>query len=266
MKTLITSAIALSLTVPVAQSRPVQVVGTGDGMELVRAMGAAFTSDNPDTVILVPPSIGSGGGIAAVGAGRAPLARVARPLKDVEKRSGLVAQAIFRLPSAIYVHPELNVSDLSHQQLAQIYAGEITNWNSVGGPDMRIKVVRREDTDSTLSVLRKTMPGWADLKFTDRSKIAVTTQDAVETVKSTKGAIGFGPFSRVLESSVTVLKVDGLHPTDEDYFSAVTVSYVWRRDDLRDEALAFVRYGNSEKAKKLLMALGAMPAKGEERQ
>src|SRR5215475_278926 len=42
------------------------VVGTGDGIELMRALGAAYTADNPHTSIVVPPSIGSGGGVAAV--------------------------------------------------------------------------------------------------------------------------------------------------------------------------------------------------------
>ncbi|MFD0916423.1 substrate-binding domain-containing protein [Pseudahrensia aquimaris] len=264
MKALVMASIVLSLATAAVEARPIQVVGTGDGMELVRALGAAFTSDNPDTVILVPPSIGSGGGIAAVGGRKAPLARVARPLKPTEEASGLVARAMFRLPSAIYTHPDLAIESLSHEQLIGIYSGAVNNWAALGGPDLRIKVVRREDTDSTLAVLRRSMPGWDDLELTTRSKIAVTTQDSVESVKSTLGAIGFGPFSRVLEESVNVLKIEGLHPTDQGYFSAVTVSYVWRRDDLRDDAKAFVDYGQSPKAQALLSALGAVPIAGDD--
>ena len=41
------------------------VVGTGDGMEVLRAVGAAYTADHPQNGVLVPPSVHSSGGIAA---------------------------------------------------------------------------------------------------------------------------------------------------------------------------------------------------------
>ena len=73
----------MSLT---AHAGDLSVVGTGDGIDLLRALGAAYTADHPDTNVIVPPSIGSGGGIAAVGSGKEVLGRIARPLSDGEKR------------------------------------------------------------------------------------------------------------------------------------------------------------------------------------
>lgn len=242
-----------------AEVQSLQVVGTGDGMELVRLMGVAYTTENPNRPVIVPPSIGSGGGIAAVGAGKAHLARVARPLKQAEVETGLVAKDIFRLPTAIYVNPQLPVTNLSSAQLASIYDGSVVNWADVGGPDLRIKVVRREDTDSSLAVLRRSMPGWSDLAFTSRSKIAVTTQDAVETVRNVQGAIGFGPFSRPMEGTVKVMAIDGRYPTDADYPSAVTISFVWRTGSMPEHADAFLNFGLSSKAQALLKSHGAMP-------
>ena len=180
----------------------------------MRALGAAYTADHPETNVIVPPSVGSGGGIAAVGSDKEVLARVARPLSDSEKEAGLIATPVFRLPSAFFVHRGVGVSGLTNAQLADIYRGKITNWREVGGADLRIKVVRREDQDSTLLVLRQSMPGWKDLPITDKSKTAVTTQDCIDTVKEVPGAIGFGPFTRALEMELVVLKIDGRHPTD----------------------------------------------------
>src|SRR5205807_1801356 len=111
---------------------------------------------------------------------------------------GLHATPMFRLPSAFLVHRGASVSDLTPQQLADIYAGKITNWAEVGGADLRIKVVRREEVDSTLTVLRQSMPGWKDLAITEKSKTAVTTQECVDTVKEVVGAIGFGPYTKAL--------------------------------------------------------------------
>ena len=237
------------------------VVGTGDGIDLWRALGAAYSADDPQISILVPPSIGSGGGIAAVGSGKEILARVARPLTSTEQALGLVATPVFRLPASFFVHRSAAVSDLTAQQIADIYAGKIANWRDVGGSDLRIKVVRREDADSTLTVLRQSMPGWKDLIITEKSKTAVTTQEAIGTVNEVEGSVGFGPFIRSLEMEMrlVVLKIDGRHPTDPSYPSAVVVSLVHKQDTVTAEAQRFIAYAKAEKARTLLTSMGGVP-------
>jgi phosphate transport system substrate-binding protein len=242
-----------------AGTSELSVVGTGDGIELLRALGAAYSADNPQTTILVPPSIGSGGGLAAVGGDKEVLARVARPLTDSERALGLVATPMFRLPSAFFVHRGANVSDLTAQQLADIYAGKIVNWSDVGGANMRIKVVRREEADSTLTVLRQSMPGWKDLAITEKSKTAVTTQDCINTAKDVEGAIGFGPYTKALEMELTVLKIDGRFPTDRNYPSAVTVSLVHKQATVTPAAEQFIAYVKTSRAKTLLSSMGGVP-------
>src|SRR5205807_8545213 len=95
--------IALASLQSFAEAKELSVVGTGDGIELLRALSAAYSADNPDTTIMVPPSIGSGGGLAAVGADKDVLARVARPLSDSARTLGLVATPVFHVPSALIV-------------------------------------------------------------------------------------------------------------------------------------------------------------------
>ncbi len=250
------AAIAFS---PLAQAGDLSVVGTGDGIDLLRAVGAAYSADHPGTNVIVPPSIGSGGGIAAVNSDKEVLARVARPLSDSEKDAGLVATPVFRLPSAFFVHRGAGVSGLTNKQLADVYAGRVTNWKEVGGADMRIRVVRREDQDSTLLVLRQSMPGWKDLAITEKSKTAVTTQECMNTVKDVEGAIGFGPFTRALESELVVLKIDGRYPTDRDYPSAVTVAFVHKAATLTPDAKLFIGYAKDDKAQSILSKMGGVP-------
>ena len=241
------------------QAADLSVVGTGDGIDLLRALGAAYTADHPDTNVIVPPSIGSGGGVAAVGSDKEVLARVARPLSDSEKEAGLIATPVFRLPSAFFVHRSAGVLSLTNAQLADIYSGKVTNWRDLGGQDMRIKVVRREDQDSTLLVLRQSMPGWKDLAITEKSKMAVTTQDCIDTVKEVPGAIGFGPFTKALEMELAVLKIDGHYPTDRGYPSAVTLAFVHKETTITPEAKRFIGYVKAAKAKTVLMSMGGVP-------
>jgi phosphate transport system substrate-binding protein len=260
--TLAAALLATSLqagTMPAASANELAVVGTGDGMEMLSAIAAAYSADNPGKFVKIPPSIGSGGGIRAVGTDTAVLARIARPLTQAEMAEGLIYMPVARINSAIYAHPGAGVKALTGAQVVAIFAGKITNWREVGGADLRIRVVRREDADSTLQVLREFMPGWKTLEFTEKSKLSTTTQDALQSVQDNPGAIGFGPFSRSLESGVVVVAVDGKHPRDNAYPSGVTLALVFKKKNLTADAETFLAYARGAKARALIAAFGAIP-------
>jgi len=189
------------------------------------------------------------------------LGRVARALTDAEAAAGIQYEPIAKLPSAFYVHPSTGVTSLTSAQLSDVYAGRVTNWNQVGGADLRIRVVRREEGDSTLTVLRVTMPRWKDLVITDQSKTASTTQDAIETVHEVPGAIGFGPFTRTLEAKAVVVKIDGHYPTDVEYPSSVFLALIYKTSTITQDARAFVAFLGTDKARAILENFGCVPIK-----
>ncbi len=244
-----------------AAREELEIVGTGDGIEMLKALGAAYNKTTTSVEVVIPPSIGSGGGIAAVGAGKATLGRVARPLTEAEAARGIIYTPIARLPSAIFVHPSAGVKALSSGELAGIYAGRITNWKELGGADLRIRVVRREDSDSTLSVLRATMPGWKDLAITERSKTATSTQEAVETVRLVEGTIGFGPFTRALEQGTTVVRIDGHHPTDAGYPSSAVLALIHTEATVTPGAKAFLAFLRTPAAQDIIKGFGGVPVR-----
>ena len=248
-----------TLMLAAAQADTLSVPGTGDGIEVLQALASEYAKTQTAAMIEVPPSVGSGGGIAAVADGRAVLGRVARPLTASEAGAGLSAVALMRIPAVIFTHPSAGVKGLSYEQLTAVFAGSVTNWRDVGGPDLRIRVVRRESEDSTLKVLRATMPGWQSLTLTTRSKTAVTTQEAVESVRETEGAIGFGPNSSALVRGLTVLALDGKAPSAPDYPSAVNISLIFKKGLLTPEAESFVNFATSAPARMLISGLGALP-------
>ena len=180
-------------------------------------------------------------------------------MKESEIALGMVATHIFELRSAFFAHRSAGVAALTTQQVADIYAGKIVNWRDVGGADLRIRVVRREEADSTIGVLRQTMPGWKDLVITEKSKTALTTQDCVNSVKEIEGAIGFGPYTKALDADLSVIKIDGRSPTAPGYPSAVIVSLVNKQSTVTAEAKSFIAYAKSEKARALLERMGAVP-------
>jgi phosphate transport system substrate-binding protein len=234
------------------------VVGTGDGIDMMTALARDYNAAHHGVEVTVPPSVGSGGGIAAIGSGAEFLARIARPLKPSESEQGIKAVPVARLPSAFLVHRGVGINKLSARQLAGIFDGTVRNWQELGGPDLSIKVVRREDADSTLVVLRESMPHWKDLQLTPKSKLAMTTQEALDSVETVEGAIGFGPFTRELEKRVTVLRVDGVYPGEDKYPSAVLLAVAYK-DAPTPEAARFIEYLKSAPASRIMTEFGANP-------
>ena len=111
--------------------------------KVIGALGEAFTKANPDATFTYNPT-GSGSGITAVSEGRCDIGLSSRALKDEEKSQGLVETTLALDGIAIIVNKENTVEDLSLDDIAKIYTGEITNWSEVGGEDADIVLIGRE--------------------------------------------------------------------------------------------------------------------------
>ena len=116
--------------------------------KVINALGESFMQNNSGTTFTYNPT-GSGSGIQAVSEGRCDIGLASRSLKDDEKAGGLQETVLAYDGIAIIVSPENPVSDLSVEQIAKIYTGEITNWKDVGGNDADIVLIGREAGSGT---------------------------------------------------------------------------------------------------------------------
>ena len=116
--------------------------------KVIGALGESFMAENKGVTFTYNPT-GSGSGIQAVSEGRCDIGLSSRALKDAEKASGLKETVLAYDGIAIIVNPENPVSDLSVEQIAAIYTGEITNWSDVGGADAEIVLIGREAGSGT---------------------------------------------------------------------------------------------------------------------
>ena len=155
------SGTAGSTSIPSASSEPSSSVSTDaavtgsvatDGStsmeKVIGALGEAFMNNNSGASFTYNPT-GSGSGIKAVLEGRCDIGLSSRALKDEEKAEGLVETVLAYDGIAMVVNPENPVSDLSLEQIAAIYTGEITNWKEVGGNDAEIVLIGREAGSGT---------------------------------------------------------------------------------------------------------------------
>ncbi len=90
---------------------------------------------------------------------------------------------------AIIVHPSNRVPALSLDDLRLIFQGRTVNWRVVGGPDIPIQVISREETaDARLLFDERVMAGRGT---TLAAQLVLSGERMLETVASTPGAVGY---------------------------------------------------------------------------
>lgn len=254
-------AMVFALVLPASQAMAgaIEIVGTGDGVKVLNALGAAFAKSHPGMSISVPESIGSNGGIAAVAKNENKVARVARTLKDDEKGYGLTYLPFAKVPVVFFVNPALNVKKLTSAQVCDIYAGKITNWKDVGGPDAAIVVVTREAKDSSLGVLQKSLPGFKEVSVTGKALLVEKTPLMFNMVEEQPYAIGFGPSDIAINSKVREVAIDGRLSIFPDYPCINTLAFVFKEKNRTGDLRAFLAFATSPAAAPVIRAAGGMP-------
>ena len=228
--------------------------------KVIGALGEAFTKANPDATFTYNPT-GSGSGITAVSEGRCDIGLSSRALKDEEKSQGLVETTLALDGIAIIVNKENTVEDLSLDDIAKIYTGEITNWSEVGGEDADIVLIGREAGSGTRDGF-ESITGTSDsCKY--RQELT-STGDVITTVSSNPGAIGYASLAAV-KDTVKKVSVDGVEATEEtvkDGSYKVQRPFVLVTKDgteLSEAAQAFFDYATSKDAADIISAAGAVP-------
>lgn len=250
--------VVFSFSAP-AFAEEITIVGTGSGASVLEAVTAAFTTSNPEVSIRIPASIGSGGGIKAVGTDQAVIARVAREIRDKEKPYGLTYIPFARLPIVFFVNANVGIESLSPQKICDIYSGKVTNWKDVGGHDEEIRVVRREDGDSSLEVLQSLLSGFKDITITSKSKTTLSDPSTCELIQEKQSSIAFGTYANAKEYRVKILKIDGRSPMDTDYPYMGTLALVFKEQNKTGSIAKLLEFTASEGARDIIRSAGGLP-------
>jgi len=243
-----------------AYAEKITIVGTGSGTSILKAIGEAFTAANPDISIDVPASIGSGGGINAVCKDEYILGRVAREIKENEKILGLTRVALAYMPVVFFVNDTVTVTSITAQQACDIYSGKIRNWEEIGVGKGKIRVIRREDGDSSLSILLKTLPGFKDITLTEQSKTTYSDVSTVEECVDQENAIAFGPWPNVKNiKGVHALEIGGVGPVHNEYPCGGTLSLIYKEKNYKGNVKKFVEFATSPAVYEVMRDAGALP-------
>ena len=249
--------VVVSLSIP-AMAEEIQIVGTGAGTEIIDSLGKAFSKANPGVTIAAPKSIGSGGGMKAVGTDAAKIGRVGRGIKDNEKSYGLTYLAVAKLPIVIMTHKGVGVKNLTPQQICDIYSGKITNWKEVGGKEAAISVVRREDGDSSREVLEKTLPGYKAITVTAKSKETLSDPETIELAAKTPGTIAYGTYPNAKVSDVTAVTIGGKNAASADYPYVGELALVFKEKNKTGNIAKFIEFITSPAAHDTIKGAGGL--------
>ena len=186
------------------------MAGSTSMEKMARATNEVFMNTYPGTNVTAE-FIGSGAGIESVLSGSAKVANVSRNLTDEEKAEGIVENIVAIDGIGVVVNPSNEVDDLTKEQLADIYTGEIKNWSEVGGSDEPIVVIGREASSGT----REAFESILELEECSYSNELDNTGAVIAKVSAVKGAIGYVSLD-VIDDSVKALKMDGVESTAEN--------------------------------------------------
>ncbi len=228
--------------------------------KVIMSLGESFQAEHKGITVGYNPT-GSGSGITAVSEGRCDIGLASRALKDDEKAAGLKETTLALDGIAIIVNPENKVSDLTIEQIAKIYTGEITNWKDVGGDDAEIVLIGREAGSGT----RDGFESITDTKDSCKYRQELTsTGDVITTVAGNPNAIGYASLASV-KDTVKALSVNGVAPSEatvSDGSYEVQRPFVLVTKDgveLSKAAQLFFDYATSKDAADIISAAGAVP-------
>ena len=246
---------------PAAVTGTVATDGSTSMEKVIGALSESFMANNADTTVTYNPT-GSGAGITAVQEGTCDIGLSSRALKDEEMAAGLKETVLAYDGIAIIVHPDNPVSDLTIEQIAQLYTGEITNWKDVGGNDAQVVLIGREAASGTRDGF-ESITGTKE-KCQYRQELT-STGDVITAVSQNPDAIGYASLASI-KDSVKALNVDGVTPgeatvKDGSYkvqrpFVLVTVE----GKALTPVAQAFFDYATSSDAAAIIAKAGAVAA------
>lgn len=269
-RTAVLAALLLGLAVSPAFADPLDafkgqkgsldIAGGTAHIPVMKAAAQSVMQANPEIRITVTGG-GSGVGVQQVGEGLVQIGNTGRALKDSEiQKYGLKSFPFAIDGVAVAVNPANPVGELGKDQLKKIFAGEIVNWQEVGGPDASINLYVREDGSGTRETFEE--------RALDKGKTAgksnvVNSNGAMKTaVAQDKNAIGYVGVGH-LDPSVKGVILDGMVPSQENArngdYTVTRLLYMNTRGEPAGLTRAFIDYIYSDDGSGFISAAGYIP-------
>ncbi len=239
--------------------RPLSLVGSTSVQPFAEVLAEEYEAKHPEHKVEVQGG-GSTAGLVAAANGLADVGTCSREL-TAEEAKQFTPVVIARDGLAVIVHPSNPVKGLTKEQIRKVFAGRIRNWKEVGGRDLAIWPITREEGSGTRESFMHLVMGKETISR--RALVQESNGSVRELVRSDPSAIGY--ISLGLVSEVKALDIDGVTPSAK---AVVEGRYTLARPFLfvvkgapTPDAQAFIDFVLSAEGQKVLETEGLVGVK-----
>ena len=236
--------------------------GSSALLPLAQAAAESFMKANPNCAVTVNGG-GSGTGLTQVSNGAVDIGNsdvFASEKLDATAASSLIDHQVCTVTITPVVNKSLTVSNLTTQQLTDIFTAKVKNWKDVGGPDLPIILVTRPDASGTRALFKT----WAIKGASEAHNASLETDDSgtlLQTIQNNPGAIGYVSLAYLVSNTnVKTVSLDGVVPSLENTYSGKYL--VWGYEHMYTKgagsaaAQAFIAYMTGDKFSSNIETIG----------
>lgn len=266
-------------TAPCFAAKVIQVKGSDTLINVAQRLSEVYMEKNPGKMIAVTGG-GSGTGVAALINNGCDIANASRSIKDTEVAQAVangvdVKRVVVAIDAlSVIVNEGNNIKELTLEEIAKIYRGEIKNWKDVGGEDVPVTLYGRQPNSGTYDFMKENV-----LKAEYSGKMNQMNGNAqiVEAVKQDKGGIGYVGLGYLKEATgIAVVKVaskaggtyiDPLNTPDvkSGKYPITRALNQYVNGSPKGDVLDFIRFELSDEGQKIVEEEGFMPLNEEYR-
>ena len=249
-------------------SEKIVVDGSTGVMPLVSALAKAYQERYPAATVEMGKGLGTTARLQALSDGKIDIALASHGLVAEElTRQGMAVHEIAKVAVVFGVNSSVPTANVTDRQICDMYAGTVTNWKELGGPDLAIAPRARPDSEVDAEVVRGKVACLKDLKMPDRVKIMPRSGDMAKELATSVGALGMTTTTVVEQSQgkIRPLSLNGVLPSADNVERKI---YTLTRDSylvtkaLPSPAVArFIEFIRSSAGTAVLVANGAVPVK-----
>ena len=260
--------LAFLASVNVAIAENLVIPGSGSPEYVLDQLAKAFNAKQAQHRVVVPPSSGTAGALRDVGEGLSTLGRVGRPLKEEERAKGFVYLPLGRDPVVVVGGAGVTVRAISWTQLVEVFAGNVTNWQELGGSSAPVRVVGREQSDTSRQALMAVNKAFREVSYGSRLKMVHLDPQLIELIDRYPTSLSYINRSNLplFKTRVVPLALEGVEPTPENvekgkYPVWIEFGLIYKESQgMSAAAKAFVEFVRSPEGVRMLRTHGILPS------
>jgi phosphate transport system substrate-binding protein len=234
-----------------------RITGSYACLPLLKLLTTEYSKSHLDIRFTYLPGSSSTAAFTGIKDGTIDIGAISRgPTEPGEESPGAVQKTLSRDALVFATHKDVNVYNLTDEQLRLIYSGAISNWKDVGGPDSPIVVLDRAENETVKEIVRQHCLG--QTVITSSATILYSEPDMNKALELTSGSIGYVSYGgyKTLKLPFNIPKHNNAYPgvetvDDGSYTMTRTLGLVVDKDagnDVKD----FVAWTGSKEAKSLM--------------